>query len=53
EHWSYDIGQPVTSSPAVADGKIAIGADDGSLYVFGAKSAAKGRSGGQLGMSPP
>ena len=37
ELWSYEIGQPVGSSPAVADEKIVIGSDDGSVYCFGAK----------------
>jgi len=37
ELWSYEIGAPVGSSPAVADGRFIIGADDGSVYCFGAK----------------
>jgi outer membrane protein assembly factor BamB len=36
--WSYQIGQAVASSPAVADQKIVIGSDDGSVYCFGQKS---------------
>jgi eukaryotic-like serine/threonine-protein kinase len=36
--WSYEIGQAVASSPAVADEKIVIGSDDGSVYCFGQKS---------------
>jgi outer membrane protein assembly factor BamB len=36
--WSYQIGQAVVSSPAVADQKIVIGSDDGSVYCFGQKS---------------
>ena len=35
--WSYDIGQAVTSSPAVAKGMVIVGSDDGYLYAFGAK----------------
>jgi outer membrane protein assembly factor BamB len=35
--WSYEIGQPVESSPAVADGRIILGADDGYIYCFGPK----------------
>jgi outer membrane protein assembly factor BamB len=35
EEWSYDIGRPVKSSPAVADGIIVVGADDGQVYAFG------------------
>jgi outer membrane protein assembly factor BamB len=37
ELWSYEIGKPIDSSPAVADGKIVIGCDDGNVYCFGAK----------------
>jgi len=36
ELWSYDIGQAVDSSPAIAEGKLVIGCDDGSVYAFGA-----------------
>ena len=35
--WSYEIGQPIASSPAVADGNVVIGSDDGSVYCFGEK----------------
>ena len=35
--WSYEIGRPVTSSPAVAKGMVVVGCDDGYLYAFGAK----------------
>ncbi|PYK61083.1 MAG: Pyrrolo-quinoline quinone, partial [Verrucomicrobia bacterium] len=35
--WSYEIGKPVGSSPAVSDGKIVIGSDDGIVYCFGPK----------------
>jgi len=37
ELWSYEIGQPIESSPAVADGKIIVGCNDGSVYCFGKK----------------
>jgi outer membrane protein assembly factor BamB len=37
ELWSYEIGQPVESSPAVAGGRIVVGSDDGSVYCFGVK----------------
>ncbi|HXU78075.1 MAG TPA: PQQ-binding-like beta-propeller repeat protein, partial [Methylomirabilota bacterium] len=37
ELWSYDIGQPVESSPAITDGRVVIGADDGNVYCFGGK----------------
>jgi outer membrane protein assembly factor BamB len=33
--WSYDLGQPVESSPAVAEGKVIISTDDGTIYCFG------------------
>jgi len=39
--WSYEVGQPIESSPAVADGKVVIGADDGNVYCFGTKPAGK------------
>ena len=35
--WNYEIGQPVESSPAVADGRFVVGANDGGVYCFGAK----------------
>jgi outer membrane protein assembly factor BamB len=35
--WSYEIGRAVGSSPAVLDGKVVIGADDGLVYCFGGK----------------
>jgi outer membrane protein assembly factor BamB len=37
ERWAYDIGAPVTASPAVSDGLIVIGAEDGSVLAIGAK----------------
>jgi eukaryotic-like serine/threonine-protein kinase len=37
ELWNFEIGQPVTSSPAVAGGKVVIGCEDGSVYCFGSK----------------
>ena len=43
ELWSYEVGQPLDSSPAVADGKIVIGSNDGSVYCFGATSNASKR----------
>jgi len=39
ELWSYEIGQPVGSSPAVAEGKVVIGSDDANVYCFGAGKA--------------
>jgi outer membrane protein assembly factor BamB len=31
---SYEIGPPVASSPAVVDGMVVVGADDGAVYAF-------------------
>jgi outer membrane protein assembly factor BamB len=33
--WSYETGQPITSSPAVVGGKVVVGCDDGYVYAFG------------------
>ena len=33
--WEYDLGDAVTASPAVANGRVVIGAQDGKLYCFG------------------
>ena len=38
EIWNYEIGQPLTSSPAVIDGTVVIGSQDGNVYAFGAKT---------------
>jgi len=35
--WSYEIGQAISSSPAVANGMVIIGCDDGYVYAFGTK----------------
>jgi outer membrane protein assembly factor BamB len=40
--WSYEIGQPIVSSPAVAQGVVVIGCDDGTVYAFGARAPARG-----------
>ena len=32
--WSYEIGASITSSPAVVDGLITVGAEDGKIYTF-------------------
>jgi outer membrane protein assembly factor BamB len=37
ERWKYEAGGGFTSSPAVADGKLVIANDDGTIYCFGAK----------------
>ncbi|PJB70089.1 MAG: Pyrrolo-quinoline quinone, partial [Armatimonadetes bacterium CG_4_9_14_3_um_filter_58_7] len=34
--WSYEIGKPITGSPAVANGRVTVGAGDGVVYAFGA-----------------
>jgi outer membrane protein assembly factor BamB len=41
ELWSYEIGQAIESSPAVARAKVVIGADDGGVYCFGKTNAVK------------
>jgi outer membrane protein assembly factor BamB len=35
EVWSYEIGESISGSPAVSEGKIIIGAYDGRVYAFG------------------
>ena len=34
-HWQYTTGGQVNSSPAVANGVVYVGSNDGKLYVFG------------------
>jgi outer membrane protein assembly factor BamB len=34
--WSYEIGSGIIGSPAVAGGFVIIGAEDGTVYAFGA-----------------
>jgi outer membrane protein assembly factor BamB len=34
---SFEVGRPVTSSPAVAGGWVVVGGDDGAVYAFGPK----------------
>jgi outer membrane protein assembly factor BamB len=36
--WDYDAGGGFQSSPAVVDGHLVIGNDDGTLYCFGSKN---------------
>ena len=38
ERWAYEIGEPITSSPAIADGWVVVGSEDGQVYAFGASS---------------
>ncbi|MYK90501.1 MAG: PQQ-binding-like beta-propeller repeat protein, partial [Acidobacteria bacterium] len=35
KHWEFDTGAPLSASPAIADGKVVIGSQDGVLYCFG------------------
>ena len=35
KHWEFDTGGAITASPAIAGGRVVIGAQDGVLYVFG------------------
>jgi len=44
EHWQYQAGGTFLASPAIAQGKLVIGNEDGTLYCFGKKErAADGR----------
>ena len=36
--WSYEIGEAITSSPAVVNNTVVIGSEDGNVYAFGVKS---------------
>lgn len=38
--WNYTTGNQVQSSPAVANGIVYVGSDDGNLYAFNATSSA-------------
>ena len=33
--WEYEIGSSVSTSPAIASGRIVVGAQDGLIYCFG------------------
>jgi outer membrane protein assembly factor BamB len=33
--WEFDAGAPLSASPAIANGRIVIGSQDGRLYCFG------------------
>jgi len=35
--WSYEIGSPIFSTPAIVKDMIIIGAKDGTVYAFGVK----------------
>ena len=34
EKWSFELGDNIRSSPAIVDGKLVIGCDDGKIYCF-------------------
>jgi outer membrane protein assembly factor BamB len=36
--WSYEIGQPISGSPAVIENTVVIGAEDGVVYCFGTRA---------------
>jgi hypothetical protein len=36
EAWSYEIGQPVQTSPCISAGRLIMGAEDGIIYGFAA-----------------
>jgi outer membrane protein assembly factor BamB len=38
ELWSYEIGKPLTASPAIVNRMIIVGSEDGMVYAFGAPS---------------
>jgi len=33
--WEFNAGAPLSASPAIANGRIVIGSQDGRLYCFG------------------
>ena len=33
--WEFDAGDAITASPAVAAGRVVVGAQDGRIYCFG------------------
>ena len=39
--WNYELGGPCHAPPAVADGLLVVGCDDGNLYAFRARQQAK------------
>jgi outer membrane protein assembly factor BamB len=53
--WTYTTGGMVTSSPAVVNGIVYVGSDDGNVYALNATSGAliwKYTTGGAVGSSP-
>jgi eukaryotic-like serine/threonine-protein kinase len=43
--WTYQTGNAVVSSPAVSDGRVYVGSDDGSVYAFALSASRAGRGG--------
>jgi outer membrane protein assembly factor BamB len=39
--WSASVASGITSSPAIANGVVYVGSDDGTLYAFNAKTGAE------------
>lgn len=38
QEWSHDIGSNVFTTPAIADGMVLVGSDDGNVYALNAES---------------
>jgi outer membrane protein assembly factor BamB len=38
ETWKYEVGSPISGTPAVTSKMIVIGAEDGKVYSFGVKN---------------
>ena len=35
---SYEIGEPISSTPAVVNGRVIVGCEDGKVYAFKTQS---------------
>ena len=35
KRWEYEVGDALTATPAIAAGRLVIGAQDGRIYCFG------------------
>jgi outer membrane protein assembly factor BamB len=33
--WEFTAGAPISASPAIANGRVVVGSQDGRLYCFG------------------
>ena len=31
---SYEVGEPISSTPAIVNGRILVGCEDGNVYAF-------------------